>query len=449
MRSRLSSTCKAVLRHLRDYGRLDFLIAAVMMLAVTGMLVWLGGPVDYWTIGEPYTVEGTLWDCYIEDDRLGKYYTQILRIVVDGEEYTIWDEYMGMDIYDFRQRMHGHVGETATMQCVDSSGYDRHVAGLAFGDTVYFQVEDSLAFRRQNSSELGWIGLIMGLTGLVFLVLSTGVVFKGEKNPPIHKLTKIEGMEIYDRYYGDSAQARERYRKEEVNARFNALQKNRFLMGGVLGGLALLELVIICVWGSDPDLRIVEILLPVLMGILFLCFQGERQRCDAWIYGMKDGDFLMLNTLYEVIRRIAPGNVQEIRILPACRPDTRTIREGGKHERRTRLEPMLESQKRQYHADYAYHPMAVLYTGEKNVDWNRFEDAVLFREQKSGLHKLLQRQLVIVPHGENFAPFIQLLRNSTCPVIISCRMYDLHEGLMVQLFAHSGMDMNRLRIEEE
>lgn len=447
MKSRFVSTYKAVLRYLRDYGRLDFLIAGVLMLAVTGMLVWFGGPVDYWTIGEPYTVEGKLWDCYIEKERLGKYYTQILRIVVDGEEYTIWDEYMGMDIYDFRQRMHGHVGETATMQCVDSTGYDRHVAGLAFGDTVYFRVEDSLAFRRQNSGALGWISLIMGLVGLVCLVLSTGLVIKREKNPPIYKLTKLEGIEIYDRYYGDSSQARERYGKEEGNARFSALQKSKFVMCVVLGGLGVLELVLICVWGFDPDIRMAVVLIPILMVLLFLGTQGERQRCDAWIYGMENGDFLMLNTVYEVMRRIAPGDVREIRILPACRPDTHMIRTGGKGD--TRFKPMLEPRKRENHADFAYYPMAVLYTGEKDVEWSRFEDAVLFREQKFGLHELLQRHLVIVPHGHNFAPFVHLLQNSTCPVIISRRMYDLHQGLMDQLFVHSGMDMNRLKIVEE
>ena len=110
---------------------------------------------------------------------------------------------------------------------------------------------------------------------------------------------------------------------------------------------------------------------------------------------------------------------------------------------------MLEPQKRENHAGFAYYPMAVLYTGKKHMNWKQYEDAALFRLQDAGFHELLQKQLVIVPHGENFEPFVYLLKNSACPVIISRRMYDLHRGLMDQLFVHSGMDMNRLNVVEE
>lgn len=257
-------------------------------------------------------------------------------------------------------------------------------------------------------------------------------------------------MKIYDRYYADSSDARNRYMKEEVNSRFNTLQKNKFIMGVVLGVLVVAEVVLICMRPTDPDLQLtMGLYLPLLIVLLPLCFLAEKELCDAWVYGVKDGKFLILNVMYKVIRAIAPKEVREIRILPAYRPDSRRIRTGGRHEARTWFKPMLEPQKRVNHAEFAYYPMAVLYTGKGKVDWNQYEDAALYRLQDAGFHELLQKQLAIVPHGENFAPFVHLLQNSSCPVIISRRMYDLHEGLMVQLFVHSGMDMSRLRIEEE
>lgn len=257
-------------------------------------------------------------------------------------------------------------------------------------------------------------------------------------------------MKIYDRYYGDPSEARSRYMKKEGNSRFGALMQNKIVMGVVLGCLGVLEVILICRGSSDPDIQQIMIYLPILILVIFLSFLGLRQQCDAWIYGMEDGRFLLLNTMYEVIRRIAPGDVREIRILPAYRPDTRriiTVARKTRYENKTWFKPVLEAQKRENHAGFAYYPMAVLYTGKGDMDWNVLEDAALFRMQNAGYHDLLDKHLAIVPCGENADPFIYLLQHSACPVIISRRMYGLHKGLMDELFARSGMDMKRLRIE--
>ena len=259
-------------------------------------------------------------------------------------------------------------------------------------------------------------------------------------------------MKIYDRYYGDPTSERNRYVREEGKHRISAVMQNKIVMGVILACLAGVEVFLACRGGFDHDTVWIMVYIPILAIVILWWFQRLRKKCDAWIYGIKDGNFLVLNTVYEVIRRIAPGDVREIRILPAYRPDTRVIRtryEESSFEFRTWFNPMLEPQKRENHAGFAYYPMAVLYTGKKHMNWKQYEDAALFRLQDAGFHELLQKQLVIVPHGENFAPFVELLRNSACPVIISRRMYDLHRGLMDQLFVHSGMDMNRLNVVEE
>lgn len=259
-------------------------------------------------------------------------------------------------------------------------------------------------------------------------------------------------MKIYDRYYGDPTSERNRYMKEEGNARFSALMQNKIGIGIILACLAALEIFLACRGDFDSDIGMIMVCIPILAIMMVWWFRRLRRKCDAWIYGMKDGKFLMLNTVYETIRRIAPGDVREIRILPACRPDTRTIRtryEKSGYESITWFKPVLEPQKRENHAGFTYYPMAVLYTGKAHMDWNRYEDATLFRLQDAGFHELLQKQLVIVPHGENREPFVYLLQNSTCLVIISARMYGLHREMMDQMFIQSGMDMSRLVIEEE
>lgn len=259
-------------------------------------------------------------------------------------------------------------------------------------------------------------------------------------------------MKIYDRYYADSSEARNRYMKEEGKHRFSALKQNKIGIGIIMACLAGVEIFLVCRGNFDPDIGMIMACIPIGAILMLWYFQYLRKQCDAWIYGMKDGKFLVLNTMYEVIQSIVPEDVREIRILPACRPDTRIIRthyNRRRHESVTRYKPMLEPQKRENHAGFVYYPMAVLYTGKGKVDWNQYEDAALFRIQYAGFHELHQKQLAIVPHGENFSSFVYLLQNSACPVIISRRMYDLHEGLMVQLFIHSGMDMNRLKIVEE
>ena len=79
MKNRFKPKWRAILLHLKRYGRPDILIAGISMLVVSVMLFQIGGLMDYWSMGELYTVEGTLQDCYIEDTRLGRHRTRILR----------------------------------------------------------------------------------------------------------------------------------------------------------------------------------------------------------------------------------------------------------------------------------------------------------------------------------------------------------------------------------
>lgn len=155
--------------------RPDWLIAGLMLLIPAVMLLVWAGPVDHMFMGEPYEVRGELQDCYIEETG-GKHSSLVLRILVDGEEYTVWDEYMGMSQQAFQGVMLQCTGREIRLTCVDSPGYDRHVIGLVFDFHTFIHPNRSLEQRKSYSREMGWLSAGFALASAVCLLGAFSVI---------------------------------------------------------------------------------------------------------------------------------------------------------------------------------------------------------------------------------------------------------------------------------
>lgn len=196
-----------------------------------------------------------------------------------------------------------------------------------------------------------------------------------------------------------------------------------------------------------PDLMIALFIvtaLPWLAAAVFWLMFGDSDKCDLYIYGMEDGMFLILNPLYEVMRQIAPGEIREIHIIPAMRPETRQ-----KSLLKSRNDVTSFAVCGEKESPY---PMAVLYTGEGDVDWSHahmVEDVDWRYQHVPACRRALQEYLSIVPMGENALTFSWALQESACPVIVDGGTYKAHSEYLNSLFELSGMDMNRLTIGEE
>lgn len=155
--------------------RPDWLIVGLAMLIPMVMLLVWAGPVDHMFMGEPYEVRGELQDCWIEETG-GKHNSLVLRILVDGGQYTVWDEYMGMSQQAFQGVMLQCAGREIRLTCVDSPGYERHVIGLAFDFHTFIHPEQSLEYRKGYSREMGWLSAGFALGSAVCLLVAFGVL---------------------------------------------------------------------------------------------------------------------------------------------------------------------------------------------------------------------------------------------------------------------------------
>ena len=169
---------------------------------------------------------------------------------------------------------------------------------------------------------------------------------------------------------------------------------------------------------------------------------GDDEKPDLYIYGMENGDFLLLNPLYEEMERIHPGEVQEIRILNAMRPTTRQKRIAPKTYREvTHYEYHGENTENGGEHETVPYPMAVLCTAAKDFDWRWIDDPIFRRE--------LQKWLTFVPLGENAPNFVHLLQNTACPVYLVQEVYHHYWPRLDSLFTQSGMDLSRLQVMQE
>lgn len=258
-------------------------------------------------------------------------------------------------------------------------------------------------------------------------------------------------MKIYDRYKLDSSEERQRQADRVAKARrgirkdYNVIQTCAAISFAVFFGI----LVVLWLF-EDAFSDIVFTGLCVLLGmafiaslvsLIFLEKKGDDTELDLYIYGMKNGRFLLLNQLYETLERIDPGEVEEIRILSAMRPLTRQRRIGGRRGRRNKEYTHYEYfGKKRANGRIRSYPMAVLCTGKKRINWNYMDDSIRRRQ--------LNHLLTFVPMGDKEEHFVYLLQNSCCPVVVVPKVYKRYREHLDGLFTRSGMDMNRLEIVE-
>lgn len=260
-------------------------------------------------------------------------------------------------------------------------------------------------------------------------------------------------MQIFDRYNIVHPVERLRYAER--------LQKSRrgiredYDCGGRIGvGLFIIFfafLLVFYLYGEEMSTAVTAVLATAAALVFIAAFIvshlvvdkiGDDEKIDLYIYGMENGDFLLLNPLYEEMERIHPGKVQEIRILAAMRPTSRQT-----HYQRYRGG---EATHYEYHGEAiengdAYestpYPMAVLCTYAKDFDWRWIDDPIFRRD--------LQKWLTFVPLGENAQNFVHLLRSTTCPVFLVQEIYHSYWPQLDALFTQSGMDLSRLQIMRE
>lgn len=255
-------------------------------------------------------------------------------------------------------------------------------------------------------------------------------------------------MTIYDRYNGDpSAERRrqhERLRKAKRGLREDYEQAGKLAWS--LFAAFLLLAVVLLLQDDPPDWMYILLVAPFL-GFAFVGIRwesgGDARKYDLYIYGMEDGAFLLLNPLYEVLKRISPAEICEIRIFAAMRPTTRqrVVPTKGLEKDTTGYEPWGVPREADGEEKVDAYPMAVLHTGDTEADWRYMHDPICRR--------LLNDVLSIVPMGENAMPFAWALRQSGCPVVVERETYEAHRELLDELFALSGMDMGRLRISRK
>lgn len=259
-------------------------------------------------------------------------------------------------------------------------------------------------------------------------------------------------MKIYDRYKPDSLEERVRQADRDAKARrgirgdYNVIQTCAALsfavFFGVLVVLGLYEDVLSDVVFTCLCVLLGAALVASLVFLVFLGKKGDDTELDLYIYGMKNGRFLLLNQLYETLERIDPGEVREIRILSAMRPTTRQRRIGGRRGRRNKEYTNYEyfGEKRANGRIRSY-PMVVLCTGKKRINWNCIDDSIRRRQ--------LNHLLTFVPMGDKEGHFVYLLQNSRCPVVVAPKVYKRYREHLDGLFARSGMDMSRVEPMKE
>lgn len=266
-------------------------------------------------------------------------------------------------------------------------------------------------------------------------------------------------MKIYDRYKLDSSEERQRQTDGIAKARrgiredYDRLNNLSVALFVIFFGLV----IALGIWGDALPSDAVWVLAGLAGLFLIAAFtgyylvygkSGDDKQADLYIFGMENGDFLMLNPLYEEMERIAPGDICEIRILAAMRPTTRQRyihrRRHGinrKYGDRTHYEYFGDTVDAGGYAQTTPYPMAVLCTGGKEFDWRWIDDPIFRRD--------LQQWITFVPFGENADPFAYLLENTTCPVVIVREVYEQYRDELDGLFAQSGMNMNRLQFMQE
>lgn len=244
-------------------------------------------------------------------------------------------------------------------------------------------------------------------------------------------------MKIYDRYAG-SAKAARRGQRKFCTRRWIAMAvcipvwlllagAAWFLVSGT-GAMFFLF------WG-----------LVVLSFILFSeCILPLRQN-DLYTFGFDGQNFAVMGVNGKAKRLVKPENLEMIQIIPAEKPATRIRyrrRGGGRHAIFTRFgkKKLVNGRKR-----FVHEPMALLLAKEQRQDRGLSWTDYVYPSPET----LLYNNIGFVIDSGNAKIFLKLLQSSTCPVIISNRMYGLHRGLMDELFVHSGMDMNRLKVVEE
>ena len=253
-------------------------------------------------------------------------------------------------------------------------------------------------------------------------------------------------MKIYDRYKIDSSQERQRYAENAGKARqeYNRTQTIAAIIIAVCVGFAVFLAIYIdsfpAVVQDVLGITWIAITLAGLVLLFSLEKKGDDTEPDMYIYGMRNGRFLLLNQLYETLGRIDPGEVKEIRILSAMRPLTRqrSYRILPHHKETTKYEYFGEARENGRIRSY---PMVVLRTGKKRINWHFIDDPIRRRK--------LNHLLTFIPMGDKEEHFVYLLQNSCCPVVIAPKVYKRYREHLDGLFARSGMDMNRLKIEEE
>ena len=256
-------------------------------------------------------------------------------------------------------------------------------------------------------------------------------------------------MRIYDRYNTDSSQERRRQRDRIAKSR-RGLRRDYNLAQNwaVVCFMAWVGLCVILLAFRDALPGFACMSLGILTGIGFVISLilalnleriGDDGEPDLYIYGMKNGCFLLLNQLYETLRRIDPAELREICILSAMRPTTRQrrYRIRWNHEN-TAYDFFGEKQKNGRIRSY---PMAVLCTKQMRTGWS-YIDCPVFRRRLNSL-------LSFVPMGEGEEHFVFLLQKSSCPVVVDPKVYRRWQAHLDALFARSGMDRNRLVLMKE
>lgn len=258
-------------------------------------------------------------------------------------------------------------------------------------------------------------------------------------------------MKIYDRYKPDSSGERQRQADRSAKARRGIRKDYSVIQTCAAISFAVFFGILVVLWlFEDAFSDVVFTGVCVLLGAAFVASfvflillekKGDDTELDLYIYGMKNGRFLLLNQLYETLERIDPGEVKEIRILSAMRPLTRQRRIGGRRGRHKEYTNYEYFGEKRANGRIKSYPMAVLYTEKKRINWNNIDDPIR--------HRQLNHLLTFVPMGDKEEHFVYLLQNSCCPVVIAPKVYKRYSEHLDGLFARSGMDVNRVEPMKE
>lgn len=260
-------------------------------------------------------------------------------------------------------------------------------------------------------------------------------------------------MQIYDRYNGDPTAERLRCEKR-MRLSWRSMRQTYKLAEclGLLSMIVSLTLMFVAAYVLDSipvwlTVLIIICVLPWLAVAVYSFWAGEDTRYDLYIYGMEDGQFLMLNPLYEALKRISPSEIREIRIIPAMRPTSRQQAISKHGSDVTDFAPWGEETPEGFRS----HPMVVFCIGEDEIEWRYLRLAQMdfdwrYEREFYDARRRLNNHLCIVAMGENAIHIAWALRESACPLVVEAAIYEAHRELLDGLFFISGMDMNRVRI---